>query len=158
MLFQTPLDRLERWLKILLGKKSTPGPLPRAALPDDTVAAILAALRTKQEPQRLLSRKWRGYFAQLGRQPDTDLIASLEIGADLQMELEPGELQDEDQVYATVELPDRSRVNIGYLTSVGDIRGALRRGWVRCWFAETRPTTAHPTGAAVIFIVVYDPR
>jgi hypothetical protein len=60
MLFQTPLDRLERWLKILLGKKSTPGPLPRAALPDDTVAAILAALRTKQEPQRLLPRKWRG--------------------------------------------------------------------------------------------------
>lgn len=112
MLFQTPLDRLERWLKILLGRKSTPGPLPRAALPGDTVAAILAA----------------------------------------------GELQDEDQVYATVELPDRSRVNIGYLTSVGDIRGALRRGWVRCWFAEARPTTAHPTGAAVIFVVIYDPR
>jgi hypothetical protein len=48
-------------------------------------------------------------------------------------------------------------VTLGYLPSAEELQGALKRGWVRCWFAALRATPRHTSGAGIVFVAVYDP-
>jgi hypothetical protein len=143
LLFGRLIDRL------LPRRRITPGVLKPAEMPPHVGEAIVAALKAGQDPAALLPPGWRGYRTGLDRQTEPEIVARVTVGAALVLAAEPDEGRNRDRVRVG---------DLGYLPSVDELAGALRRGWVRCWLAERQPTGRYPDGAVILFVAVYDPR
>lgn len=135
--------------RLLPRRHITPGVLKSAELPSPVAEEVIAALKAGQDPAGLLPPGWRSYQTGLDQQAEPEIVARVPVGTSLVLSAERDEGRNRDRVRVG---------DLGYLPSVDELTGPLRRGWVRCWLAERRPTGRYPDGAVILFVAVYDPR
>lgn len=135
----------------------TPGAVNRAELPSNVTEAVIAALKTGNDPATVLPRRWRGFQTGISSQAEPEIVELAGVGADLHLVVEPDDARNRDRVRIMVDRLDQLSATIGYLPAGDDLARALKRGWVRCWFAGIRPTQRHGSGAGIVFVAIYDP-
>jgi hypothetical protein len=138
-------------------RRMTPGAVDRAELPPGLAEAVVSALKAGHDAASVLPRGWRGFQTGMLSQAEPEILRSVPIGADLQLAVEPDDPRDRDRVRIMLGRPNQLPISLGYLPDPTELRGPLKRGWVRCWFAELRSTGRHESGAGIVFVAVYDP-
>jgi hypothetical protein len=125
-----------------------------AALPEDTIPKVVAALQADEDAAAHLPRGWQGFYSGLIDETAPDIVATVPIGAPLQLVVDRKGSRRQQAYPVAVELPDRSAARIGRLERRSYYGDSIDIGEARCWFAKHERTLLN-RNAAVVFVAVY---
>jgi hypothetical protein len=126
------------------------------SLPKDALAAIVTALKAKQDAPPQLPSGWQGYYIGLADEPSPGAADRVPIGSEVRLVPDPRRSKREPAIRVLVDLPDRSTVQLGYLGEGHELGPWIEHGHVRCWFAGRMRTLTNPA-AAMVFAAAWEP-
>jgi hypothetical protein len=126
------------------------------SLPKDALAAIVTALKAKQDAPPQLPSGWQGYYIGLADEPSPGAADRVPIGSEVRLVPDPRRSKREPAIRVLVDLRDRSTVQLGYLGEGHDLGPWIEHGHVRCWFAGRMRTLTNPA-AAIVFAAAWEP-
>lgn len=125
------------------------------ALPDGTILNVVAALKADEDAAAHLPRGWRGFYSSLIDEASPEIVATVPIGAPLQLIPVPGRSGRHKPIPVAIGQADRSTTRIGDLARRPYHGDGIDLGRVLSWFAK-RERTLLDGNAAVIFVAVCD--
>ena len=125
-----------------------------AALPEDAIPKVVAALKADEDAAAHLPKGWQGFYSGLIDEALPDIVAKVPIGAPLQLIVDRKSSGRRQPYPVAVELPDRSAARIGCLERRSYYGDSIDLGEAQCWFAKHDRALLN-RNAAVVFVAVY---
>jgi hypothetical protein len=130
--------------------------LLEASLSKEALVAIVTSLKADRDVPPQLPSGWRGYYIGLSDEPPLGAADRVPIGSEVRLVPDPRRPEREQAIRVLVDLPDRSRVQLGYLGEGHELGPCIEQGHVRCWFAGRMRTLTNPAAASV-FAAAWQP-